>query len=269
MKKEKKMATRRDALRKMLQGAGFLGMGGLAWGGYIDEAKATEVILRPPGAITEEDFLKACTRCGECVTACPYDTLKLAEPGDNKPIGTPFFEPRKIPCEMCTEIPCVPVCPSGALDIKSVSTLDEESKKDKLDINKARMGAAIIDKKNCVAFWGIQCDLCYRACPLMDEAISIEYERNERTGKHAFLKPVVNTEVCTGCGLCEAACITEKASIMVLPLHLITGKVSDTYIKGWDENDEKRLEDADEQEVGNSDKALEYLNGDWEDLIDE
>jgi len=269
MKKEDKMGTRRDALRKMMQGAGFLGIGALTWGAYANEAKATEFILRPPGAIEEEDFLKACIKCGECVTACPYDTLKLASPGDKKPMGTPYFEPRKVACEMCTEIPCVPVCPSGALDVNLVSLLDEKTQERKLDINKAKMGAAIIDQKTCVAFWGVQCDLCYRACPLMDEAISIEYERNERTGKHAFLKPVVNVDACTGCGLCEAACITEESSIIILPLNLITGKNAGTYIKGWDPEDEKRLEETKEEKDKGNQKALDYLNGDWEDLLDE
>ena len=33
------------------------------------------------------------------------------------------------------------------------------------------MGVAVIDDKNCIAFWGIQCDACYRACPLLDQAI--------------------------------------------------------------------------------------------------
>ena len=50
------------------------------------------------------------------------------------------------------------------------------------------MGIAVVDNQSCIAFWGIQCDACYRACPLMDEAITLEYGRNERTGKHAFLK---------------------------------------------------------------------------------
>ena len=267
MKKNDKMASRREVIRKLFQGAGFLGMGGLTWGAYVSEAKAVDIILRPPGAIEEADFMKACIKCGACVTACPYDTLKLATPGDNKPVGTPFFEPRDIACEMCPDIPCVPVCPSGALDVKKVSSFNEEKKEDVLDINKAKMGVAIVDEKSCVAFWGIQCDLCYRACPIMDDAISLKYERNERTGKHAFLKPVVNNDVCTGCGLCERACVTERPAIKVLPVDIATGKVGDHYIKGWDENDEKRLENADEkQDAGTSDKALEYLNGDWEDL---
>lgn len=125
-----------------------------------------------------------------------------------------------------------------SLDIKKVSSSN------RLDINKAQMGTAVVDTKNCIAFWGIQCDACYRACPLMDEAIKLEYEKNSRTGKHAFLKPVVDSDVCTGCGLCEHACVTEKAAIFVLPRDIALGKVGDHYIEGWDKADEKRLENA-------------------------
>jgi len=266
------MATRRDVIVKLMQGAGFLGLGGLTWGAYVDEAKAADIILRPPGAIPEDDFIKACTKCGACVTACPYDTLKLAEPGDEKPVGTPFFEPRKIACEMCPDIPCVPVCPSGALDADLVSSIKKETNEKVLDINKARMGATIIDEKSCIAYWGIQCDLCYRACPLMDEAIKLEYARNERTGKHAFLRPVVDNDVCTGCGLCEHACVTEVSAIKVLPLSIALGKAGDHYIKGWDATDEKRLEGVKDDRIDAEDsnnKAMNYLNGDWEDLVDE
>ncbi|MBQ5460088.1 MAG: 4Fe-4S dicluster domain-containing protein, partial [Rhodocyclaceae bacterium] len=74
-----------------------------------------EIALRPPGALPEADFLAACVRCGLCVRDCPYDTLKLAEVGDGVPLGTPFFNARAIPCEMCEDIPCVPACPTGAL----------------------------------------------------------------------------------------------------------------------------------------------------------
>ena len=61
---------------------------------------------------------------------------------------------------MCTDIPCVPVCPTNALDIKSVKNKDN-----KLDISKAKMGVAVIDSSSCIAYWGIQCDACYRVCP--------------------------------------------------------------------------------------------------------
>lgn len=220
-------------------------MGALVWSAYVGEVKAAPLVLRPPGALDEEQFIKNCIKCGLCVEACPYDTLKLAAPGDNLPIGTPFFTPRDIACYMCTDIPCVPVCPSGALDEVSVSSYVNQ--KLTLDAAKLKMGLAVVDENSCIATWGIQCDACYRACPLLGEAITIENTQNERTGKHAFLKPVVHVDHCTGCGLCEHACVTQKAAIYILPRELAMGQVGDHYIKGWDKGDEKRLEKAQAQ----------------------
>jgi ferredoxin-type protein NapG len=155
---------RRKFLLRGLRTVGLTALGGLVWSAYLDEITANKLILRPPGAINEDNFLKQCIKCGMCVEACPYDTLSLAKPGDNKPLGTPFFIPRDIPCHMCEDIPCVPVCPTNALNEKLVST------NNKLDIDKAQMGVAVVDIKNCIAFWGIQCDACYRACPLLHKA---------------------------------------------------------------------------------------------------
>jgi len=259
-------STRRDVIKTMFRSVGLFGLGGITWAGAVDKLKASELTLRPPGALAEKEFVKACIRCGTCVEACPYDTLKLATPDDYTAIGTPYFEPRKIPCYMCVDIPCVPVCPSGALDTILVSTINEKDKTSSLDINSAKMGVVIIDEKTCLAFWGIQCDACYRACPLMGSAISLEFKRNERTGKHAFMQPVINQDICTGCGLCEHACITEKPAIIVLPQKVATGSVGSHYIKGWDKDDDKRLNNLKNVEENNS--SPENVLNDWEDLID-
>lgn len=239
-KKSQKETSRREFFLNTARTAGLAALGGLMWSAYVDEVTASTLLLRPPAALAEKDFLKTCIKCGMCVEACPYDTLLLAKPGDNKPIGTPYFVPREVPCYMCPDIPCVPVCPTGALDIKKVT------KKGELNVNQADMGVAVIDEASCIAFWGIQCDACYRACPILGEAITVEYNKNARTGKHAYLTPVVHTDICTGCGLCEKACVTQKASIFVLPNEVALGKAGDYYIKGWDKNDEKRLEQASE-----------------------
>jgi ferredoxin-type protein NapG len=236
--KREPVSDRRKFIFNMARGVGIATLGGFIWSAYVDEVTASQLLLRPPGAIKEEDFLKTCIKCGLCVEACPYDTLLLAKPGDQKPLGTPYFIPRTIPCYMCTDIPCVPVCPSGALNETSVTT------NDKLDINRAEMGLAVVDEESCIAFWGIQCDACYRACPLLGKAITIEYEKNERTGKHAFMKPVVHSDPCTGCGLCEHACVTEKAAIHILPREVAMGRAGDYYIKGWDKEDDKRVKNA-------------------------
>jgi len=263
--------NRRKFMATTLQSVGLTALGGLLWSGYSDEVKASPLVLRPPGALPEEDFLKACIKCGLCAEACVNrdsnknkdgtkreGTLKMAKGGDHVLIGTPFFVPTDVPCYMCDDIPCVPVCPSEALDMKSL--LDKNGE---LDINKARMGLAVVHKESCIAYWGIQCDACYRACPLMDEAITLEYQKNSRTGKHAFLLPVVHSDVCTGCGLCEKACVTEKPAIFVLPIEYATGKAGDHYVKGWDEKDQQRVKNAKEIHTKNErseKKASDYLN---------
>jgi ferredoxin-type protein NapG len=265
MGEQKSYSSRREAIKKLFKGTGYLGISGTVLGSLASGLAANKLELRPPGALEEKDFLKACLKCGICVEACPYDSLVLSNANDKAGLGTPYFKPREIPCYMCPDIPCVPVCPSGALDVKKL-----QSDSGELNINQAKMGLAVVHKESCIAFWGIQCDVCYRACPLIDEAITLEYDKNERTGKHAFLKPVVNGEFCTGCGLCEHACVTEKPAIKVLPIDVATGKVGDHYIKGWDKLDEKRLNSSgkDRHQPEDNKDAIDYLN-DWEDLIDE
>lgn len=250
---------------RTIQGAGLAVTSGLVWGGYVHEGKSAPLVLRPPGALPEDPFLAKCIKCGLCVAACPYDALVLATPGDHQPIGTPYFVPRKVPCRMCEDIPCVPVCPTGALD-PSLVTDENEQGRHVLNINRARMGLAVIDRETCVAYWGIQCDACHRACPLLDKAITIDASRNERTGHHAFLAPVVHSDSCTGCGLCERACITAKASIFVLPRKLAMGEATNRYVRGWDSEDEKRLKDVSTDVTTRTRKsegdAVDYLNTD-------
>ncbi len=265
MNKDKQPTTRREALKNIFRSTGYLGIGGTFLGTIASGLAAPKLELRPPGALNENDFLKSCLKCGACVEACPYDSLILNNSTEDGTLGLPYLKPRIIPCYMCTDIPCVPVCPSGALDIKSLQNDDGV-----MDINKSKMGVAIIHKETCIAYWGIQCDACYRACPLIDEAISLVYEKNERTGKHAFLKPVVHSDFCTGCGKCEHACITEKAAIMVLPVDAATGKVGDHYIKGWDKSDESRINEIKDSKsrINKQGEPDKYLN-DWESLIED
>jgi ferredoxin-type protein NapG len=258
-----KMPERRKFLIRAVKGIGAAAVGGLIWTGTIAGRKCPCFVLRPPGAVAEELFLKKCTKCGLCVEACPYKALTLAEPGDGRPVGTPYFTMRENPCRMCRDIPCAAACPSGALALSLVSENDELGRT-RRTIDLARIGIAVIDRENCIAYWGIQCDACYRSCPVMDKAITVEYLRNERTGKHAILAPVVHSERCTGCGMCERACVTKKASIVVLPRHVVMGESSARYIKGWESGDEERIGDLPEETktiTPRSEKdPLDYLN---------
>ena len=181
-------------------------------------------MLRPPGAHSEDEFQGACIRCGLCVRDCPFDILELARAGQPVPTGTPYFVARARPCEMCEDIPCVRACPTGALDHGLT------------DITLARMGLAVlIDHENCLNWLGIRCDVCYRVCPLIDKAITLEMQHNVRTGRHAMFLPTVHSDACTGCGKCEQACVLETAAIKVLPTGLAKGGMGGHYRLGWEE----------------------------------
>lgn len=148
--------------------------------------------LRPPGALEEINFTAQCLRCGKCVQACPFRSIKISGILDGIMVmGTPLVKAREAPCYLCMK--CPPVCPSGALDRKL---------KNKRDV---RMGTAVILRDACLAWQGTLCRSCYQNCPIFDEAIKMD------TG----LRPVVDAEKCVGCGICENVCPIDPAAIKV------------------------------------------------------
>ncbi|MBP6035189.1 MAG: ferredoxin-type protein NapG [Azonexus sp.] len=225
MAKIQSSASRRQFLADSAKMACGVGMLGLGLGLYAKQSKALPALaLRPPGAGAEGDFLGACIRCGLCVRDCPYNTLSLARPETPVATGTPYFTARQVPCEMCDDIPCVKACPTGALDHGLT------------DINKAKMGLAVlIDHETCLNFLGLRCDVCYRVCPVIDKAITLELVPNTRTGRHTMFLPTVHSEHCTGCGKCEKACVLQEAAIRVLPAKLAKGALGEHYRLGWEE----------------------------------
>jgi ferredoxin-type protein NapG len=258
-------SSRREFIFKIGQISALSLVGGAAWSGLLFQSKATAFALRPPGALSEKDYIAKCIKCGLCIDACPYDTLSLGKTGENATIGVPKFEPRDIPCYMCTDVPCARACPSGALEKE-------------IKIEEARMGLAVlIDQENCIAFQGLRCEVCYRVCPLMDKAITLNYRPQERTGKHAYFEPVVHSDACTGCGMCEHACILEKSAIRVLPSYLAKGKKGDHYRLGWEEKsnisvdfkpeDTKKGKELKKWEENTLENALDTL-GDDKDLYE-
>jgi ferredoxin-type protein NapG len=213
--------SRRDFFARIAQGTALAATGGLVWSYLLNQqARATPFAIRPPGARYEPDFNARCIKCGLCVDACPYDTLKLATADAGIPIGTPYFIPRETPCYMCEDIPCIAACPTGALD----PALE--------DIDDSRMGLAVIDIENCLSWQGLRCEICFRECPVQGQAITVEHHPR-RLSKHAMFVPLVHSDACTGCGICEKACPTQEAAIRVLQPDLVQGKIGDHYRLGW------------------------------------
>ena len=149
-------------------GAGFL------------KSPVTTNRLRPPGAVPEEIFPAKCIRCGRCVEVCPYRSVIMLDVRAGVHAGTPLIEAETIPCYLCMK--CVDVCPTGSL-----LRVDQES---------TRMGLAVIDQFSCAAWQSTTlCRTCYDKCPFPEKAIRLEQ-----------LKPVIDAESCTGCGLCTNGC---------------------------------------------------------------
>ena len=224
--KDNKGTTRRRFLLDSARTACGVALFGLGVGmyGHRQTTAAGLHVLRPPGALAGRKFLAACLRCGQCVRACPYQALQLAAPTSEAVTGTPYFIARKVPCELCENRPCIQACPSGALDPQLT------------DIYKARMGLAVlIDHETCLNYQGLRCDVCYRTCPLIDKAITLDAQHNQRSGKHTMFLPKVHSEYCTGCGKCEKACVLEKPAIKVVPIELAKGELGHHYRLGWEE----------------------------------
>jgi ferredoxin-type protein NapG len=133
-------SNRRDFL-KQLSALGILGSvvaAGLGGATYLGADE--KLLLRPPGAVEEKDFLSLCIKCGQCLQVCPYDSIILADANMGNGVGTPFIDPLRRGCYLCPLLPCILACPSGALDHHVE------------DIKKVEMGIAITPRMNaCIA----------------------------------------------------------------------------------------------------------------------
>lgn len=226
-------ARKRLSRRALLEGFASSGCAALAGAFLLGMIPVRESAVRwqprPPGALPGEAFSAACARCGQCVSACPYETLRLSSLRDPVPIGTPYFTPREIPCYMCRDLPCVKACPTGALNPELT------------DIREARMGVAVVDPNSCLSWQGLRCEVCFRECPENGRALTIEV-RPRGLSRHAVFVPVIHPDACTGCGLCEKACPTEEAAIRVADPTSVLGTIGSHYRLGWlSEEDPKNL----------------------------
>ena len=149
-------------------------------------------IIRPPGALPEEDFVTTCILCQECVRVCPTSGLQpaLLEAGIGA-VGTPYLAPRKGGCLLNRSCPnlCAQVCPVDAIRV--------------IDQSKMRVGLARVDRDRCLAWaQGAKCLVCVEACP------------TDAATPHQG-RVFVNPQKCSGCGICEEACPVVDSAIHV------------------------------------------------------
>ncbi|MBK9309029.1 MAG: 4Fe-4S dicluster domain-containing protein [Nitrospira sp.] len=149
--------------------------------------------LRPPGAVEESLFLERCTKCADCLTACPPHAITIHQTD-----GTPVLYADQSPCLLCEDFPCVRACGADAL------VPVEHSRR-------VSMGLAVISQRLCTAGQG--CHACVSRCPT--DALAMDVES---------LSLSVETDACVGCGMCEMVChtVNDHVAIRVVPARHLT-----------------------------------------------
>jgi len=129
--------------------------------------------VRPPYNEDESLFYKSCHECEEspCVVICEEDIIRLDAD------KVPFLSFEKNGCTFCEE--CAKACPSDVLVFNQDNTI------------KAKFS---IDIGSCLAWNSVMCSSCKDVC--YDDAISFL----------GVFRPVIDMEVCTGCGFCYSVC---------------------------------------------------------------
>jgi polyferredoxin len=168
----------------------------------------TPLLIRPPGALGEKEFLQRCIRCAECLQVCLGNALQPAflQAGLDG-MFSPVLVARTGYCEFnCTL--CGQVCPSGA--IRELSMEDKRQLK---------IGHGWFDKNTCLPYAkGIPCMVCEEHCPTPEKAIRFrEVTMVDDSQQTVIIKqPYVVDELCIGCGICENKCpLPGKAAIYV------------------------------------------------------
>ena len=180
--------------------------------------KVLSAPIRPPGALSELEFLASCTRCGACISACPYGAIKKQPINAGVAASAPYIEPAVQACHMCEDFPCISACEDGAL----LPIRPEQM----------NMGTAVVQPGFCQAYDDKVCTLCYDACPLPEQAIAIDENFHPQV-----------LQACTGCGLCEQHCPVNPSGIQVYsPVRFQAEQVEKNTYFGWldvDENEDK------------------------------
>ncbi len=202
--------TRRTLLKNAAAVSATVALGA----GFVQPGRARADVLRPPGALPEDDFLSTCIRCGRCSDACPNRAITGLTRANGRPFsvepgfgeeGTPVLFPRQQACNLCasareaTHLLCTAACPSGALRLVERTPEAIQAR--------VSMGTARVELDLCYSYNDRSCGVCARACPFERKALRIELHE----------QPVVDPAYCIGCGLCERACIRYPQAIVVVP----------------------------------------------------
>jgi polyferredoxin len=187
--------TNPDLDRRKVLVAGLAGLAFIPFvksAGKSGKAYASSVI-RPPGTVEEEEFLKRCIKCGQCMRVCPTNVLQPAmlESG-LEGMWTPIMNYRVGFCQLnCTA--CSQVCPTGA--IQRISVEEKMGLGTYASVGAVRLGLANYDLGRCLP-WGkaTPCVVCEEVCPVSPKAIFTEWQQFVmREGKKMILAATAST----------------------------------------------------------------------------
>lgn len=175
------------------------------------EARAANWI-RPPWAKPELEFMLACTRCDDCITACPHGVIfPLPTSYGIDVAATPALDILSGGCHLCEDWPCVTACEPNALFFPQ----EEKAEKEEGDAEDAsaaprmfpKLAHAEINTIDCLPYRGPECGACEGSCPVPDALIW-----------HGT-QPHIDMVHCVGCGLCREACIADPSAVLLKSLN--------------------------------------------------
>jgi len=164
-------------------------------------------VIRPPGSVAEDEFLRRCIKCDQCIRVCPTNVLQpsLFEAGVEG-LWTPIMISKMGWCELnCTL--CSQVCPTGA--IREISIAEKLGVGPFEGKGPIKTGTAFYNQGRCLP-WAMDtsCVVCEEVCPVSPKAIfTRNVEVTDRWGATLQLKrPFIDPDRCIGCGICEHEC---------------------------------------------------------------
>ena len=152
-------------------------------------------LIRPPGALAEEEFLKRCIKCGQCMRLCPTNVIQPGSiEGGLENLWTPVLNYRigSSGCQLnCTE--CGSACPSSA--IRPITLSEKLGTDEFAQIGPIKIGTAFLDRNRCLP-WAMDkpCIVCQENCPVSPKAIyTREYFNTVRDGILTVEKATADT----------------------------------------------------------------------------
>jgi len=129
-------------------------------------------VIRPPGALPEEEFLKRCIKCGQCMRVCPTNVIQPGGiEGGLENLWTPILNNRigSSGCQLNC-VACGQMCPTSA--IRPITLAEKHGTGEFAERGPIKMGTAFFDRNRCLP-WAMDkpCIVCEENCPVSPKAI--------------------------------------------------------------------------------------------------